>query len=166
MAQALSNSTMCSIHSVSRREAYRQQTALPSLAHCAIRRNSRRSSTSPQALSVGGVADDFGLTSGSSAVNILLQAATFAAIGVAAWFTARLVDQAPEQREDETGECPRCSGSGFEECICTRWSDNDAGCATCNGSSRMACRSCGGGGTAVPATAKIVARRGSNYIGR
>ena len=68
-------------------------------------------------------------------------------------------EQAPEQREDETGECPRCSGSGYEECICTRWSDNDVGCATCNGSSRMTCRSCGGGGTAVPATAKIIARR-------
>ncbi|KAK9903547.1 hypothetical protein WJX75_008411 [Coccomyxa subellipsoidea] len=56
--------------------------------------------------------DDFGLTSGSSAVNILTQAATFTAIGLAAWFSARLLDQAPEQREDETGECPRCSGSG------------------------------------------------------
>lgn len=67
--------------------------------------------------------------------------------------------QAPAQREEETRECPRCSGSGYEDCICTRWSDNDVGCAACNGSAKMVCRSCGGGGTAVPAPAKIVARR-------
>ena len=33
------------------------------------------------------------------------------------------------------------------------------GCATCNGRGLMACNSCGGGGTAVPITAKLISRR-------
>ncbi|BDA50138.1 hypothetical protein COCOBI_15-2660 [Coccomyxa sp. Obi] len=166
MAQTVAHTAVCSSAAVSKREFYRQQTALPSLAHSVARRHSRRCATTPKALAVGGVADDFGLSSGSSAGYLLTQAVTLTTIGLAAWFSARLLDQAPGQSEEETTECPRCMGSGYEECVCTRWSDNDAGCATCNGSSRMVCRSCGGGGTAVPATAKIVARRGTDHIRR
>ena len=50
-------------------------------------------------------------------------------------------------------------------CICTRWSDSDVGCATCNGRGLMACSSCGGGGTAVPITAKLISRRYSAAVG-
>lgn len=49
--------------------------------------------------------------------------------------------------------------AGVVPCICTRWSDSDVGCATCNGRGLMACSSCGGGGTAVPITAKLISRR-------
>ena len=49
--------------------------------------------------------------------------------------------------------------AGLVPCICQRWSDSDVGCATCNGRGLMACNSCGGGGTAVPITAKLISRR-------
>lgn len=57
-----------------------------------------------------------------------------------------------EGRRDQSGEpCPRCSGEGFEPCMCLRWSDGDAGCSTCRPhAGRMPCRSCRGGGTAIP----------------
>ncbi|CAD7704485.1 unnamed protein product [Ostreobium quekettii] len=46
--------------------------------------------------------------------------------------------------------CPACGGTGLETCFCSRWSDGDAGCQSCNHTGYMKCRSCGGGGTAVP----------------
>ncbi|KAG2448686.1 hypothetical protein HYH02_006043 [Chlamydomonas schloesseri] len=46
--------------------------------------------------------------------------------------------------------CPVCGGSGFEECLCSRWSDGDTGCNSCSKTGYMRCRGCGGGGTAVP----------------
>ncbi|PNW77335.1 hypothetical protein CHLRE_10g432100v5 [Chlamydomonas reinhardtii] len=46
--------------------------------------------------------------------------------------------------------CPVCGGSGFEECLCSRWSDGDVGCNSCSKTGYMRCRGCGGGGTAVP----------------
>lgn len=110
MAQALCNPMMSQTLSVSRREVYRQHTMLPSLVHSVVRRN-RRCSTSPQALALGGVADDFGLTSGSSAVNILTQAATFTAIGLAAWFSARLLDQVCQTRV--VSNLGSCSGGAL-----------------------------------------------------
>jgi hypothetical protein len=39
-----------------------------------------------------------------------------------------------------------------------RWSDGDAGCGTCRNTGYMACRSCRGGGTAVPIKATIPVR--------
>ncbi len=54
-------------------------------------------------------------------------------------------------RRDQSAEpCPRCSGQGYEPCMCTRWSDGDAGCSTCSKTGYMPCRSCRGGGTAIP----------------
>lgn len=38
----------------------------------------------------------------------------------------------------------------MEACFCTRWSDGDYGCSSCNHTGRMPCRVCRGGGTAVP----------------
>lgn len=60
-----------------------------------------------------------------------------------------LMDQAKIQETPET-PCPSCGGTGYERCICTRWSDGDVGCASCKKTGMMKCRSCGGGGTAVP----------------
>ncbi|GBF90141.1 hypothetical protein Rsub_03274 [Raphidocelis subcapitata] len=51
--------------------------------------------------------------------------------------------------------CPSCQGRGVEPCVCNRWSDGDAGCASCNRTGLMRCRSCGGGGTAVPIKATL-----------
>ena len=98
MAQTLTHTAACPSASVSRRESYRQQAALPSLARSVARRQSRRCATTPRALAVGGVADDFGLSSGSSASYLLTQAATLSAIGLAAWFSARLLDQVGGRR--------------------------------------------------------------------
>lgn len=78
------------------------------------------------------------------------------AIGVAlgAGFVAREVmieearaAEAAAQREDA---CPTCHGSGYEPCACRRWSDGDVGCSSCCRTGMMVCRSCRGGGTAVP----------------
>jgi hypothetical protein len=59
-----------------------------------------------------------------------------------------------EQREGNP-ECSTCHGTGKVDCMCSRWSDGDRGCSICAGSGLMACPSCGGGGTAVPITAKV-----------
>lgn len=53
--------------------------------------------------------------------------------------------------------CPTCRGSGYEECMCTRWSDNDVGCGICGNTREMKCRGCGGGGTKVPIACRIPA---------
>jgi hypothetical protein len=62
------------------------------------------------------------------------------------------IDASQQQRE-----CPTCEGRGVEVCACTRWSDGDAGCASCQRTGMMACRSCGGGGVARPI--KVAIRR-------
>ena len=46
--------------------------------------------------------------------------------------------------------CPACNGTGMEACFCTRWSDGDFGCNTCNHTGRIPCHVCRGGGNAVP----------------
>lgn len=58
---------------------------------------------------------------------------------------------APEQDQLHGREaCPACGGTGYETCFCTKWSDGDVGCSACAQTGYMKCRSCGGGGTAVP----------------
>jgi len=58
-----------------------------------------------------------------------------------------------------------CRGSGSVECMCTRWSDDDCGCGICQGSGRMSCHSCGGGGGKVPIVLRIPASsRGRNEV--
>eukprot|EP00983_Pelagomonas_calceolata_P112667 1159903-Pelagomonas_calceolata.AAC.12 len=47
--------------------------------------------------------------------------------------------------------CMRCNGAGYEPCFCSKWSDGDVGCSACARSGYMRCRSCGGGGTMIPA---------------
>lgn len=72
---------------------------------------------------------------------------------VAACVGAVLLSQnlAPEQDRLKGREpCPTCGGTGYESCFCNKWSDGDVGCNTCGYTGYMKCRSCGGGGTAVP----------------
>lgn len=72
--------------------------------------------------------------------------------GVAAYVLSKQMDAAEQDQLQTTSRrpCPNCSGSGYEACHCTRWSDGDVGCSSCGRSGMMKCRSCGGGGTAVP----------------
>lgn len=66
-----------------------------------------------------------------------------------AWGALMLTQNAAHT--DQSGEaCPACGGTGLETCFCSRWSDGDVGCRSCNHTGYMKCRSCGGGGTAVP----------------
>ena len=60
----------------------------------------------------------------------------------------QLVCRTQSQFDDQP--CPRCNGSGYEECMCTRWSDGDSGCSSCSQTGYMKCRSCRGGGKAIP----------------
>ncbi|KAF7091288.1 hypothetical protein CFC21_093896 [Triticum aestivum] len=59
-------------------------------------------------------------------------------------------------RWDARPRCSTCSGTGREECLCSRWSDGDVGCGTCSGSGRKRCRSCGGSGTGRPLPARLI----------
>jgi len=64
---------------------------------------------------------------------------------------------APEQNQgiENRDVCPRCHGTGFEPCLCTRWSDGDVGCPSCHQTGWMKCKACGGGGKAVPLSVYI-----------
>ncbi|CAL5222188.1 g4516 [Coccomyxa viridis] len=95
---------------------------------------------------------------------MLTQAVSLVAVAAAAWYAARLASQ--QENAEPRQECGVCNGTGVVPCICRRWSDSDVGCATCNGRGMMACSSCGGGGTAVPITAKLIIRRDENDMNR
>lgn len=56
--------------------------------------------------------------------------------------------------------CETCNGTGRVACLCSRWSDGDAGCRSCAGSGKVACRSCGGSGTARPLPVRVSMRSG------
>lgn len=62
-----------------------------------------------------------------------------------------------KDRSNNQSPCPRCEGRRVEPCVCNRWSDGgqDIGCSSCKKSGMMPCRSCRGGGTAVPIKARI-----------
>jgi len=66
-------------------------------------------------------------------------------------FQELLGDRSPKSGR----ECPSCQGTGVEACFCTRWSDGDNGCSSCNMTGKMPCRACRGGGTAVPIALEI-----------
>lgn len=76
---------------------------------------------------------------------------------LAALFAARAWGQV-EQPDSHLPECPRCEGTGFTDCLCTRWSDGDTGCSACRGSGRMPCPNCGGGGRATPLRQELTVR--------
>jgi len=72
-------------------------------------------------------------------------------IATGAWMLSRQLSVEQDQQQQNRSEaCPRCNGSGYEPCLCARWSDGDVGCSTCNRTGYQSCRACGGGGMAVP----------------
>lgn len=93
-----------------------------------------------------GLADPAGVASTAHTVSAI------AASMAVAWGALALGrNVAPEQDRLEGREpCPACGGTGVELCFCTKWSDGDAGCNACAHTGYTKCRSCGGGGTAVP----------------
>lgn len=86
-------------------------------------------------------------------IKIASQIASTVTLAVGAWWLLGREALMDEDVMDETHSqtpCPSCHGTGYEPCMCTRWSDNDIGCGACRKTGYMKCRSCGGGGTAVP----------------
>lgn len=91
-------------------------------------------------------------------LRLVSQIATSVSLAVGAWWVSREMMLEQDRFENTAQQpCPRCGGTGYEPCMCTRWSDGDAGCSSCNRSGYMQCRGCNGGGTAVPI--KIALRR-------
>jgi len=84
-----------------------------------------------------------------------------------AWVSALLYAYtvlAPQAAARDERACETCGGSGYVECFCTRWSDgDDRGCGSCGGSLNTVCKSCRGGGTAVPIQARVLIRREEDY---
>lgn len=90
------------------------------------------------------------------AIGLVSQLATTAAVCGAAFMLLREQPLPEQDRLDSRSQpCPVCNGSGYEECLCSRWSDGDRGCNGCNATGYMRCRGCGGGGTAVPLLVKV-----------
>jgi len=107
-----------------------------------------------------------GLSEGPSMVNIVGQFTSAAAWMTAAYFAYQLVLQQNATARPGEKECERCNGTGYVECFCTRWSDasNDkTGCSSCQGSRRMQCSSCGGGGTTSPIIDKLYIKPEKDY---
>jgi hypothetical protein len=95
----------------------------------------------------------FGGASSLSSFSSLASALGFS-IAALLYFRSNQVDQTDSQLP----ECPRCEGTGFTECVCTRWSDGDFGCSSCHGTGKMPCPGCGGGGRATPLRQEITVR--------
>uniref|UniRef100_A0A383WBE0 Uncharacterized protein n=1 Tax=Tetradesmus obliquus TaxID=3088 RepID=A0A383WBE0_TETOB len=78
-------------------------------------------------------------------------------IAVGAYLLSKQETTIEQDRFDSsTGTaCPSCGGSGYEACMCTRWSDGDVGCNSCSKTGYTRCKSCGGNGKAVPRLIKI-----------
>lgn len=127
-------------------------------AHLAPRPSVRTRSVRVQAFSVGGGSS----TDASSLVSLASLVGTGLAIAVGA-VIVRQEAEAQERLARESSNrrpCPTCNGRGYEPCACTRWSDSDVGCNSCRQTGYMQCRSCGGGGTAVPIKVAIRADDG------
>lgn len=78
-------------------------------------------------------------------------------IAVGAYLLSKQETSAEQDQFDSSSRtsCPSCGGSGYEACMCTRWSDGDVGCNSCSHTGYTKCRSCGGNGKAVPRLIKI-----------
>ncbi|GAX80655.1 hypothetical protein CEUSTIGMA_g8090.t1 [Chlamydomonas eustigma] len=101
----------------------------------------------PQQAFVASISDS------ADAVKAASQILSTCAIAFGAWSLLRegAVEQEEGDQRFSSQPCPRCNGARYEPCACTRWSDQDSsGCATCSKTGYMPCRSCRGGGTAVP----------------
>ncbi|KAG2483883.1 hypothetical protein HYH03_017277 [Edaphochlamys debaryana] len=119
-----------------------------SLVATPLRRNSARRGRIATAAFSGGEMDT---------ISTISQLATTSALAVGAFMLLNQPTRLPEQdRLDHNSEpCPVCHGSGYEECLCSRWSDGDAGCGSCSKTGYMRCRGCGGGGKAVPLMVRV-----------
>lgn len=96
--------------------------------------------------------------SGMEAVQL---ASGLISTGLIAAITWTMFSQ-PEAQVEDQDACPRCHGSGYEPCVCTKWSNNtDVGCGGCNQSGYMKCRSCGGRGKAIPLLRTVKAEESS-----
>jgi len=101
--------------------------------------------------------------SATSSIMLAGQIASALAWTAVAWIGYQLVLQSGNG-EPGARECETCGGTGVVDCFCTRWSDGDSrGCGTCGGSLKMACSSCGGGGTAVPILGKVYIKDEKDY---
>eukprot|EP00878_Enallax_costatus_P028338 GHUV01030602.1.p2 GENE.GHUV01030602.1~~GHUV01030602.1.p2 ORF type:complete len:145 (+),score=16.87 GHUV01030602.1:182-616(+) len=78
-------------------------------------------------------------------------------IAVGAYLLSKQETTTEQDRFDSSSRtaCPSCGGSGYEACMCTRWSDGDVGCKSCAQTGYTKCRSCGGNGKAVPRLVKV-----------
>lgn len=83
---------------------------------------------------------------GMEAVQLASGLISTGLLGAIAW---TIMQQPEAQVEDQETSCPRCAGSGYEPCVCRKWSDSDVGCGGCSQSGYMRCRSCGGRGKAI-----------------
>lgn len=131
------------------------------LALCPARRSAGRSArTRPvQAVAAMPLALAY---DGDSSYQALSQMASGVGLAIgAAWVGWEMLrDQGESDSQHGRQECPTCGGTGMVECMCNRWSDGDKGCGACRGSGMMTCQACGGGGTAVPITAKLYKSQG------
>lgn len=100
------------------------------------------------------VTSSLGGMSGADGVRLASQLVSTVAIAVGAWILTNQMS-AQENHPENGRPCPSCGGSGYEPCICQRWSDKDVGCRSCSKTGYMQCRACGGGGTAVPIAVAI-----------
>ncbi|PNH11903.1 hypothetical protein TSOC_001191 [Tetrabaena socialis] len=96
----------------------------------------------------------FGEPSAMDAISAVSQIATTSALCVGAFMLLGRAN-GPSQDHLNSEPCPVCHGSGFEACLCSRWSDGDAGCSSCSKTGYMRCRGCGGGGIATPLAVKV-----------
>ena len=93
----------------------------------------------------------FDPTATPSTLQLGLEAASAVALAAYAALSGPGASAAPARGEEGMESCVGCGGSGYSECLCTRWSDGDSGsCPTCRGSGRSVCKNCGGGGTMSP----------------
>lgn len=88
-------------------------------------------------------------------VSITTQIVTTALIAGAWYLSQQQQDVEQERLEASDRPCPSCGGSGVTPCFCTKWSDGDVGCSSCSRSGWTKCKSCGGGGLAVPIKVSI-----------
>ncbi|KAH6777499.1 chaperone protein dnaJ-like protein [Perilla frutescens var. hirtella] len=90
---------------------------------------------------------------------VLTQVATGLSVLAGAVIVKQVMNETSMMGSGRATRCPSCNGSGRVKCLCSRWSDHDAGCRSCGGSVRMTCSSCGGTGTGRPISVRIPASR-------
>lgn len=100
-----------------------------------------------------------GFGAGSSSSGLGSSSTIASIVGCSLAFLFYLRSMQVEQTDSNLPECPRCEGTGFTECVCTRWSDGDVGCASCRGTGKAVCPSCGGGGHATPIRQEVHVHR-------